>query len=129
MRKASIEQHTESNAMRRLSGLSSGKLGARNGGATSLGGDAESRRTDEGGGDTGESSSAAVNEFDSRLADGDGGDGGGSRIREVIRSNGLVFSEKTEMQFVLSKPKIMALKSRGVENMEKKLEQIGELKV
>ena len=54
-------------------------------------------------------------------------DSGRSEIREVIRSSGLVFSEKDSLQFVLSKPKIMPLKSRAVEAIEKKMEGVGEV--
>ena len=43
-------------------------------------------------------------------------------IREVVKSAGLVFSEKSEQQFVLSKPKIMPLKSRAVEEAERRME-------
>ncbi|GMH63038.1 hypothetical protein TrST_g9920 [Triparma strigata] len=43
------------------------------------------------------------------------------RIMEVVKSAGLVFSEKGEHQFVLSKPKIMPIKSREMEKLEAKL--------
>jgi hypothetical protein len=43
------------------------------------------------------------------------------RVSEYVKSAGLVFSEKGEYQFVLSKPKIMAIKSRGVEEVERKM--------
>lgn len=40
-----------------------------------------------------------------------------------MKSAGLVFSEKGEHQFVLSKPKIMAIKSREMEKLEAKLDE------
>ncbi|GMI08543.1 hypothetical protein TrLO_g15981 [Triparma laevis f. longispina] len=45
------------------------------------------------------------------------------RIMEVVKSAGLVFSEKGEHQFILSKPKIMAIKSREMEKLEAKLDE------
>ncbi|GMH59000.1 hypothetical protein TrRE_jg3277 [Triparma retinervis] len=48
------------------------------------------------------------------------------KIREVVKSAGLVFSEKGEHQFVLSKPKIMPIKSKVTEQREEQMKEAGE---
>eukprot|EP00518_Triparma_eleuthera_P000067 CAMPEP_0182455184 /NCGR_PEP_ID=MMETSP1319-20130603/1469_1 /TAXON_ID=172717 /ORGANISM="Bolidomonas pacifica, Strain RCC208" /LENGTH=57 /DNA_ID=CAMNT_0024653223 /DNA_START=121 /DNA_END=294 /DNA_ORIENTATION=- len=45
---------------------------------------------------------------------------------EVVKSAGLVFSEKGEHQFILSKPKILPIKSRELRRMEEQEEKITE---
>ncbi|GMI28025.1 hypothetical protein TrCOL_g8149 [Triparma columacea] len=49
-----------------------------------------------------------------------------NNIREVIKSAGLVFSEKGEHQFVLSKPKIMPIKSKVTEKLEEQMKEAGD---
>ena len=45
------------------------------------------------------------------------------KISEVVKSAGLVFSEKGEHQFIMTKPKIMAIKSRDVAKFERQMEE------
>lgn len=55
------------------------------------------------------------------------GGGGEGPIREVVKSAGLVFSEKSEHQYVLSKPKIMPIKSRATEAAERRMKEAAEV--
>jgi len=48
-------------------------------------------------------------------------------LHEVVQSSGLVFSERGELHFVLSKPKILPLKGKALRKMEEKMKEEQEM--
>jgi len=49
--------------------------------------------------------------------------GPNGQLQEVVQSSGLVFSERGELHFVLSKPKILPLKGKVIQKMEERMKE------